>query len=251
VQADPIVILTRELEDNLVLVERLGARDIFTLQYPCIKTTLQPFGSESHLPPTMQLEDFHVIVFTSKRGVAGMSSAYSQLAHSSQKIAAVGHATAAAVAEAIHRQPDYIAQPATSEQLANLLAAQLETNQRILHVRGNKSTGTFRKILVDNGFEVTQLEVYRNESPSLNPLFPFDDAVVVMASPSAGQRFFKANNKETITHPWTYLAIGPTTHRYLEKQGLPNIVKAKSSLLDDLCQEIHRLVKDNRKKIVR
>ena len=68
---NPIVILTRESHDNRALSDRLAAGNIEAVDYPCIRITPVPFR-EGDTINGLPLEAFRVLVFTSKRGVAGM-----------------------------------------------------------------------------------------------------------------------------------------------------------------------------------
>ncbi len=67
----PVVIVTREHEDNLPLIHRLEEMGLETLAYPCIATRIVPYTGEP-LASGKKLQDFKVVAFASRRGVAGM-----------------------------------------------------------------------------------------------------------------------------------------------------------------------------------
>jgi uroporphyrinogen-III synthase len=242
VQTLPVVILTREPEDNKLLADRLKDMDIDVIQYPCIRTALLPYGRDAHLPQGIELEDFQTVVFTSKRGVAGMTDAYERLAASKQRIAVVGNTTAERIEKAVGRKPDLIAYPSTSEGLASQLVCMLSTTDRVLHVRGSKSTGSFKRIMEGHGFNVTELVVYRNDSPEKEPLDPVEKAIVLFASPSAARCFFEANNDPAVTGKWSYLAIGPTTAGFLRKNGITRLFEAREPGIDSLVEKIREII---------
>lgn len=197
-QEPAAVILTREGDDNLTLEKGLKERGILFLRYPCIQTRPVPFtGKFVEEIPVLEgwpLTHFQVVVFTSRRGVAGVANFVSQL--SSLPLAVVGPGTAAAVAQKIRVEPTYIAEPSTAEALAEQLVKRLTAPGPILHIRGSKSTGIFKKVMETAGFNVVELVVYKNQSPDLEPLPADLRGIVVFASPSAAANFFKFNSSQ-------------------------------------------------------
>lgn len=258
---DPLVILTRESADNLLPTVRLTQMmpHLRILDYPCITTSLLPFGEVSFLPEGKRISDFDAVVFTSKRGVAGMAAAFADQGFDRLLLAAVGSATAAAVKKACGREPDLTASPATSEALALMLVKRLAYDSNgttpppeILHVRGNKSTGSFKRIIIDNGFQHTELTVYQNQDAELQALetmkglFPAPLVLTVFASPSAAGNFFTRNSRFLDTAPaqhLAYLAIGPTTAAFLKRLDLPEVFEASNQSVDGLTDKICEVLK--------
>lgn len=236
---DTVVILTREEEDNRPLAQRLQTRGIRVLQYPCIKISRDPFPKGAAIDGR-QLADFPAVVFTSRRGVSGMQEVFQQLARSEQLLAVVGASTAAAVKEHIGREPGLVADPATGEALAHALAHRLESPGPVLHVRGNKTTGTFKKIMESRGIRISELIVYRNQSPVPPPLELAEPGIAVFASPSAAACFIQ--NNPLLTSKLDYLAIGPVTAGYLRKQGIKNIYQAPAPNPDALEKKITQII---------
>lgn len=239
-QEAPVVILTRETGDNREAVERLRSLSIPVKEYPCIRTTLLPYRSGEPVRG-VPLEDYHIIVFTSKRGVAGMREAAPLLSESKQFIAVVGNTTAAAAAGIFGRKPCIVAKPPTGEALARQLVSRFPNNLRVLHPRGNKTTGTFKTIMESHGFALTELEVYRNDMPEIQPLPEknLENAIVVFASPSAAKCFFKTNTRTA--SGTVYLSIGPVTAKYLDKIGRGPVITALEPGVDALVNEIIEL----------
>jgi len=239
VHTDPLVILTREPQDNYALLESLKTQGIRVMEYPCIKTRQIPYQKDQPIDDLF-LHDFSVLVFTSRRGVTGMKDVYDQLSTSGQYIAVVGSSTAAAVQEFIGKAPDIVAAPPTSETLAKQLVTTLKGNRHILHVRGNKSSGKFKNIIKAHGFKLSELTVYQNEIPPLQPLAPVENGIVVCASPSAVEGFLHYNN--AWAEKFVYLAIGPITASYLKKRGIKQIFQASLPHQDALVKEVKNIL---------
>ncbi len=220
---DQIVILTREFEDNLSLADSLRERGVEAYQYPCIASRILPYAG-GEICPGKKLENFRVVAFTSKRGVAGMKPVYQRLKKSNQLLAAVGEATAKAIEREIGRKAEIIAEPQTGEGLAQAIIKKLKEPAPALYVQGNKTTGEFKKIMEQNGFLVCDLVVYENYPPELKPLRLKNQLIAVFASPSAAKLFFKVNPglKDTVT----CVAIGPTTGKFLGGIGVKRMVVA-------------------------
>lgn len=245
----PVIVLTRETWDNQALAIGLREKGLEVLEYPCIQTTLLPFSRGTHLPADNTLADFQVIVFTSKRGVAGMKPAVStirKLLRTGLRIAVVGPATARAVREAFGTSPHYTAEPATSDSLARLLVRSLPSKSNILHIRGDKTTGAFKSIIREHRFPLTECIVYRTESTNPPPLDPMDRAIILLASPSAVKTFFTANSLSSIIGHWTYLSIGPTTTKALGKTGASPVIEAKSTHIDSIIEAIENIIATNK-----
>ncbi len=239
---NPIVILTRDPYDNAPLLKRLGELDIEAIEYPCIKTHLLPYGESSHLEEGKKLKDFQAVVFTSKRGVAGMTSAYKELSKSGQLIAVVGENTADAVRRLIGREPAIIADPPNAENLAHRLVPVLDPSKPVLHVRGDKSTGSLDAILTANGFPLTELVVYKNPPPLLEPLDPelMKRGIIFFASPSAARYFFRYNPVPPTQ--LVYLALGPTTAGYLRGQVVTRVFQLETLGVGGVTKKLQEII---------
>jgi uroporphyrinogen-III synthase len=222
-QKNTIVILTREREDNAPLLERLGRLDIDTLEYPCIQTEIFPYQGDPI--DGMALEQFDAMAFSSRRGVRGMMPVAGRVRRSRCVLAAVGKTTALAIEKITGRKADLIARPQTGEGMARSLMEKLSSGGRVLHVRGSKTTGTFKKTMGDAGFRIHDLIVYENREPDLEPIKFESPPVVIFASPSAAKAFYRVN--PDIQDIATHIAIGQTTADYLKNLNIPNIHVAR------------------------
>jgi len=240
-----VVILTREHEDNLALLERLNQLNIETLEYPCIATRLIPFSGKT-VCSGQKLEDFKVIAFASKRGVAGMRPVAAALAKNSRIVmAAVGEATARAFEDMAGRKADIVAESQTGEGLAKAIIAKFPKPVAVLYVQGNKTTGEFKDLLLQKGFEVCDLKVYENFAPEVKPLKLDRPAIAVFASPSAAQAFFAANSH--LLKTIACVAIGPTTRKALVNLGSKNILVAARPGVEELVAAVQCLIKNGGK----
>ena len=251
---DPVVILTREAGDNEELRELLTSQGIEVKEYPCIRTTMTPWHSGEPIGG-IPFADFDVVVFTSRRGVAGMKAAFPLPTGSRQLLAVVGTATAKALAEQSGRTADIIAEPSTAKGLAEILVAlpDITKDSKILHVRGNKSTGHFKEIITSHGFQLSELTVYRNETPQMTSLTRENQTrgIVVFASPSAAKGFMQYNKPLADSGRLQYLAIGPVTARYLRKQGITGIHEANQPNPRTLTEEVEKIIEITFKEGVR
>ena len=223
-QKNKIIILTREHADNAPLLERLKRLDIETMDYPCIKTEIFPYQGDPI--DGITLEQFAAAAFSSRRGVRGMAPVAERIRRSRFIIAAVGKTTALEIEKVTGRQADFIARPQTGEGMALSLIEKLSPGSGVLHVRGSKTTGTFKTKMEDAGFRVHDLIVYENREPDLKPIHHGRHPIVVFASPSAAKTFYNANPDVQVTA--TNIAIGQTTADYLKSLNIPNIHMARS-----------------------
>lgn len=142
-QKNTIVVLTRERADNAPLLERLERLDIDTLEYPCIQTEIFPYQGDP-IDGTA-FEQFDAVAFSSRRGVRGMMPVAGRIRRSRCVLAAVGKTTALAIEKITGRKADLIARPQTGEGMAISLMEKLSPGDRVLHVRGSKTTGDVQK----------------------------------------------------------------------------------------------------------
>ena len=237
---NPVVILTREHFDNVSLLNKLKKLNISVLEYPCMETVFNYYQRTDPVQPS--LEQFQVLVFTSKRGILGMKTAYKNLAGFKGLVAVVGESTGAFFQEKTGRTPDIVAHPPHSEGLAQCIISTVPVKSRILQIKGNKSSGMLEKLLETKGYQLIQLVVYENRPPLLKPLPVTGNEIVVFASPSAVRSFFSCNPPNKVF--FAALAIGPVTAGYLRETGYPEIHEAdkpeESALIDKINSIIQR-----------
>ncbi len=217
------VVLTRESEDNRALAALLEPEGIDVIDYPCI--AIRPIRPPETLIRALEGGDaFKSVVFTSRRGAAIFmeSPGAGREALAKTLVAAVGGKTAETLA-AFGVRVDVAAAEQTGESLARDLLARLGPGDRVLHVRGNLTTGVLARTLEAGGVSVAELVVYENVRPELAPLEEDARYVVVCASPSAAERFLEAN-------PWArsgrFIAIGPVTAGRLKELGVRDVAQA-------------------------
>ena len=245
---DPVVILTREPADNDPLRRILAEKGVRVVVYPCIRT--ERISPESwQWPPRRSLDEFRVLAFTSRHGVEGFAPAWRGRTRPDLIVAAVGAATARAAEQHLGSVPDVVADPPTGEQLAFQLLECLAVpgaderpgdprserlavpipagpvpEPRVLWIRGDRSTESFRQLLDSHGIEVAELVVYRHQTVQLETVSASLPAVLVFASPSAAGNFFRFNGDQWRSAPC--VAIGPTTASRLAGLGCRGVVEA-------------------------
>ena len=124
VASSPAVVLTREAPDNAALRELLVSRGVTVVELPCLATR--------YLTPEPPAGSFAAVVLTSRRGVVGLAGcpfARQLLGGPPPVVAAVGAATARALAEQ-GREADLVAEPPTGAALAAAVAHRLEPVSR-------------------------------------------------------------------------------------------------------------------------
>lgn len=219
--ANALVILTKEVADNTALAGFLAAHGLKSISYPCIATEILP-RDPTELVGGRRLAEFRVLVFTSKRGAMGLAPARQLLNQSQPLIACVGDTTARAVEEHLGLRCDILpAGNRTAAGLAEEILKRFNAPEPLLHVRGDKTTGTLKQSLESAGWSVDELIVYRNYRPDIAPLNLTGPAVVVFASPSAAANFFAANEK--LRTELTCVAIGPATAAQLRSIGITDV----------------------------
>ncbi len=239
------VILTRETDDNRELLDRLTARGITVIDYPCIRTRLFPFRIGDL--ENGSLEDVDVVIFTSKRAVRAVAGAAKDILMSHSLIGSVGPATTDHIRRIIGREPDIEPEINTGEALAKAVCREFTRSSvsgsgtagvefRAIYFRGDKTNPRFREIIENGGGRLTQIEVYATERPQMKSLELRAPAVAVFASPSAANHFFDVNPAlVTVIHA---VAIGPVTAWRLREQGVSVVAEAPEPSTDALFRVI-------------
>jgi uroporphyrinogen-III synthase len=214
--ADRMVILTREVADNAALAQALSKRGLNVVEVPCLATRVRSVQLSG--VGGFGVEHFAAIAFTSRRAVDAVAQDASSLQAYGGLLAAVGQGTGEAIARQLRREPEIVSNEGTGESLAALLAVQLPAGAPILHLRGDKTTGTLQRGLSAAGFPLHEEVVYENFAPPIQRLEGVPEGTLaVFASPSAARRFFAANEHLlTLVIP---VAIGPTTQAALQSLG--------------------------------
>lgn len=239
---NPVVILTREPEDNLALARRLSLRRMDFVEYPCIKTVpVRTF--RNILLQEEVLRRYGVVVFTSRRAVQALEWPGKEMAFKLPRIASVGERTAEEIHRHIGRKPWLVAEPPTAESLAQRLVKQSHPGETLLHVRGSRTTGILKKVLTHHGLHLDEVVVYRHEALVKEPLKIPGQAIVVLASPSAARCFLEYNSG--LKSRLAFLAIGPMTACCLKGMNLSGVYQAKRPEPDFLLSEILRITREH------
>jgi len=223
-QALPVVILTRESEDNRAVAARLISEGYSVVEYPCISVGMRPVDAVSG--KAANFDDYDVLIFTSKRGVMGVAHMADTIRETKADIAVIGPGTAQHLVDITGRQADLIPKEATGEATARALIDAYPQGTKMLYLRGDMTTGTMANMLNDSEMDLHDIVVYENIAPQLQPLFPEGPAIAVFASPSAVRRFFEANPHLAVI---PCVAIGPVTADELQRRGITEIYVSKGT----------------------
>jgi uroporphyrinogen-III synthase len=218
----PVVVLTRESEDNIELAKALLERGVLVREIPCISTRF--------IMPNLPEARIDVVVFSSRRGVRGVveQDLMKWVFPEGRRplVAAVGPATKNEL-ESAGVKVDLVADPPKGTVLARLIMKEIEPPASIAVVRGDLRAGGMDADLEEAGFWVEPVIVYENVGPDIPRLEPTPVAAVFVASPSAAKRLVDKN-------PWIkgahYCAIGPTTAEALKNLGVGSIEEVGTEL---------------------
>lgn len=237
---NPFIILTRAPEDNPSLAARLKERGYRVVEYPCIKT-VSTAGNKSFLRREAFFKDYDVIIFTSRRAVWALEKAGIHLKGSGSRFASVGRKTASEIQRTFGQKPWLTAEPPTGETLARSLVQKCRSGQKLLYLRGNKSTGILASILNRHGLKLDEIIVYEHQILEKNPLDLNSPGIAVIASPSAADCFLRYN-ADSISR-LVFLAIGPTTAGHLKNHGISGTYQAENPDSDSLFNKIAEITR--------
>jgi uroporphyrinogen-III synthase len=234
----PVVVLTRESQDNLELAKALLERGVLVREIPCVSTRYLT-------PRRMPEAKIDVVAFSSRRGVRGVIAGdlLQRLIPGEDRplVAAVGPATAREL-ESAGVKVDLVADPPKGTELARIIMKEIEPPASIAVVRGNLRAGGMDTALEEAGFWVEPVIVYENVGPDIPRLEPSPVAAVFVASPSAARRLMDKN-------PWIkgahFCAIGPTTAAALEELCVGSVEDVGTRMegqVEALCRAHRRAV---------
>ena len=238
----PLVLLTRESEDNVELAKALLERGVLVREIPCISTRYV-------MPARLPEAQIDVVTFSSRRGVRGVvrQDLVGRLIPVENRplVAAVGRATAKEL-ESAGIKVDLVADPPKGTVLARLIMKEVEPPASIAVVRGDLRAGGMDAELEEVGFWIEPVIVYENAGPDIPRLEPSPVAAVFVASPSAARRLVDKNHWIKGVH---FCAIGPTTAAALSKLGVGSVEEVGTEMdaqLEALCQAHRRAVELDR-----
>lgn len=227
----PTIILTREPADNRAVATRMISEGYSVMEYPCIAVRMRPVGPGTDINP--DIDRYQAVIFTSKRGVAGIGPIAGAIRKTPAQLIAIGSGTAQALYDTVGRNADMIPPDATGEATADALIAAYPPGSPMLYVRGNMTTGIMLAKLARAGMLVDDIIVYDNVAPHLQSLNIQEPVIALFASPSAARRFFGINDH--LRHV-TCVAIGPVTEAELKKLDIQRVYTAQNTDTDAIVE---------------
>ncbi|MBI2840665.1 MAG: uroporphyrinogen-III synthase [Acidobacteria bacterium] len=219
------VVLTRASADNERLADLLRLEGVEVVDYPCIGVSLISAAPVS--------DPVDAVAFTSRNAVRGFFFNRLHEGLSPRIVAAVGESTSRELQESGWRATHLPADP-TAESLGMLLRRDMRRGEILLWPRGNLSTGDLEEILMGAGIVVVSRVVYDNTEPTL-VLLEGECTAVVVASPSAVDRFLKTNPERTGA---LFVAIGPKTAHAARDAGCARVIESPRPTPEDVCRTV-------------
>lgn len=251
------VLVTRAAAQAGPLVAALAAVGAEPIAFPTIR--IVPAADPAPLAAALRRAasgGFGWIAFTSANAVEHVAMSLGRCdidpaALSSARIAAVGHATAAAL-EAVGLATDAVAADATAEGLVAALTVAGIAGERVLYPRGDLARDVLASGLTEAGATVEEVEAYRTlpetevdpEARRLTERGEVD--VVTFASPSSVRNLAAALGGDVSPLIRArVVCVGPVTARAAAEHGLPphavatdasvaGLVAAATAALDDI-----------------
>jgi uroporphyrinogen-III synthase len=214
VLAGRTVVVCRTESQGASLVSELTVLGALVVSLPLVEIVPPHDGGE--MLRVALLGDYNWLVFTSANAVRATRSAIGQWPPTA-RLAAVGPATAAALADA-GAPPDHVAPVATAAALAGSLP--VIDGLRVLAPLAELAGPDLISGLSERGFEVTTVVAYRlADVIDLDPRMVARAAgadAVLLTSPSLAQRFSRATDGDW---PPVVVSIGPRTAARIVELG--------------------------------
>jgi uroporphyrinogen III methyltransferase/synthase len=234
------IVVTREAGRNATLIEHLVEAGAEVVELPTHASAPPEDGGLALAAALGELERFEWVVVASARAVEALFGVLRDArALAGTKVAAVGPATAAALAER-GVVADLVGTPGRGKGAAACLLERFPApagtrTGRVLLPRSAQGREELAEGLRRLGWEVEAVDAYRSVIPSLDPdaLAALEGAdAIVFASPSAVEGFFKLAGATAL--PATVVSIGPTTSAAARTKGVQVAAEAASPSPDDL-----------------
>ena len=219
VPGEKSVVSTQPLEQAAKLKTALEGTGITFFSLPMIRTEALPLSDETK-EAILNLNQFNLLIFTSKNGVSNFWKALEQMKvafPTGLKTAVIGGGTSRALQE-YHGKPDYVNEGKTSPDFAAYLKSEIiRESDKILLVQGNLAPDFLFNELNEIA-EVKRINVYQTlaeETCDENILKEIRDnryGLLVFSSPSGFSNFYKFyQSGEKIESRLRILSIGNTT----------------------------------------
>ncbi len=208
---------------------------------PIVK--IQPVGEERLKEELASLEDYSMLVFTSRNTIRLFFDAFYSLGYdvrrlASLKIAVIGEATATYLKQ-YHIQADYVPEIYTSEALGSLLVEVTSQKDHILIPRAKKGNDVLRTVLSKAQRSFCEFPLYDTIIDDPHPSVCRDD-YLIFASSQGLKGYIEAG--ETISDQTKVICIGPYTAKMAERYHIRNWILAKEAsrkgILETILEEV-------------
>ena len=222
---DKTIITTQQADSAHQLIKLLSEKGARALHIPMIRTHILQLKSKE-IEILKNLNEFDLLVFTSKSGVRGFFENLHTLQEGSHipkklQIAAIGQGTADEVAMRGHRVTYMNPGKDVGDLAAFINEEVLKGGERVLLSLGNLASAFLEKELAKTAY-VTRIDVYRTD-----PIIPqnYHDQnlvncqqadICIFSSPSGFQTYLKYYNLDVIPK---FAAIGNTTADCIMSEG--------------------------------
>lgn len=249
-----IIISTQPAEQAKKLFGLMPSQDVEFISMPLIKTKTVELN-KINVTSINKINDFDWIIFTSKRGVAGLFKLLKDMNLSKNqlinlKFAVIGEPTAA---ELINYgfKADYINKGNTSKEfLFYLLRDVINNCDKVLMPLGNLASNYIPDALSEIA-TITRIDVYETiklkeiNKKILNRIDKDDYHLLVFTSPSAFENFIEITNYKPNEKNLRILSIGQTTTNAIQSLGFEVLLTAKKSTIEGLTKEIEKFNIEN------
>jgi uroporphyrinogen-III synthase len=235
-----VVATTRAADPDDSLVTRLVAEGARVVMWPTIATD-EPEDARPLAEAARSLEAYDWVAFTSRRAVQALASHAGPPVGGRPRIAAVGDATAAALAKE-GWPADVVASGEGARALAEAMDADAPVKgRRILFPASSLARPTLEDALRAKGAEVDRVEAYRTctvppDAARVRADLASGVDVVTFASPSAVQALEEAlgGDLRAAMGSTSVAAIGRTTAGALEERGVRDVAIGNEAGMDGL-----------------
>lgn len=195
------ILVTRALQQNAELVQKLEAKKAIPVIYPCIEIAFLPF----EIPE----KKYDWVVFTSQNAERAFKT------------------SPLPPLQNLERGKD-------SQSIANLFRD--KSPQKILLPQGNLADNSLKDSLEKSGHEVTKLVVYETRKPTHQIQLDLDSLdAIIFTSPSTAKNFLELT-RSTSAIETAIACIGTTTYKAVQDLGFKNSICAKEHSSEGLIQ---------------
>lgn len=242
------VVITRSKEGNYELARRLRLVGLDPIAVDTI--SLAPPTDWKNVDYALRnLRSFDWVVFTSSSGAEYFGRRMKSLSlkvpwQGRPRVAAVGKQTATALSR-LGIEADFVPSSFTTATLGDELPH--GRAERVLLLRSDAANPVLQKRLVERGFDVKEIAIYRTLPASgHNPRIKEAD-VIVFASPSAVRSFCSLVTGEELRKLKRLRAvcIGPVTESAARESGFTNTSRPGSFTIDAVVKEVTRSSQGN------